>query len=205
MRGKFIALEGGDGAGKSTTVAWLKRELSDKNIIFTREPGGTESAEEIREVLVKRRDDDLDVFSQILLFEASRREHVVKKIIPALESGTHVITDRFSASTYAYQIVAGEGSRYHDMYLSIDTMVREGASPDLTIMLDVEPELGIERKRDSGAELNTFDDKEIEFYVKVREAVRHYVSDKPHVIIDANCSEEEMHDSVKRAILSCIE
>lgn len=205
MRGKFITIEGGDGAGKSSAVTWLQEELKDIPIVFTREPGGTESAEEMRDTLVRKRDEDLDVLTQILLFEASRREHVTKKIIPSLESGKHVVSDRFSGSTYGYQVLGGNGEQYTDLYNYVDEAARGGLNPDLVIFLDVDPKKGIARKRDSGDELNAFDEKELEFYVKVREGIKSYTQNQPHVVIDANQEQQEVRDEIKRAILSCIE
>lgn len=205
MRGKFITLEGGDGSGKSTTAAWLKGELKDRNILFTREPGGTESAEEIRHILIKKRDKDLDVLTQILLFEAGRREHVTKIIIPALEAGRHVVCERFSASTYGYQIIAGEGARYEELYLAIDEEARRRIEPDLIIFLDVEPEVGLTRKRLLGGEPDTFEEKEVLFHANVRKGIRAYVRDRVHVTIDStNAGAEKVREEVKRAILELV-
>lgn len=205
MRGKFITLEGGDGSGKSTTVAWLKSELKGHNILFTREPGGTESAEEIRYILIKKRDKELDVLTQILLFEAGRREHVIKTIIPALKSGAHVVSERFSASTYGYQIVAGEGARYEDLYLAIDNEVRNHIEPDLIIVLDVDPEVGLARKRSLGGESDAFEEKELVFHRKVREGIKKYVRNKPHVTIDStSVGAEKVREEAKHAILELV-
>lgn len=203
--GKFIVLEGGDGAGKSTAAAWLAEEFKTANIVFTREPGGTDSAEEIRETLVRKRGEELDVFTELLLFEAARREHVTKKIIPALESGAHVICDRFSAATYGYQIVAGKGQEYETLFFLLDEKARAGREPDLTVYLEVDPEIGIARKRGSGDALNIFDEKQTTFHERVNEGIRRYLRERPHIIIDANKSQEEVRMEVKRAILSYIE
>lgn len=206
MRGKFITLEGGDGSGKSTTAAWLKEELHEHDIVFTREPGGTESAEEIRHALIKKRSLELDVLTQILLFEAARREHIMKKIIPALESGAHVVSERFSASTYGYQIIAGEGARYEELYLAIDREVRNRIEPDLIIFLDVDPEVGLARKRSLGGEPDAFEEKELVFHRKVREGIKTYVRDKPHVVIDSTSAGiEKVREEAKQAILSCVQ
>jgi len=204
-RGMFIVIEGGDGSGKSSAVSWLKDELKGGNIVFTREPGGTEAGEKIRETLVKKRDEDLGILTQILLFEASRHEHMVKKVIPALERGTHVICDRFSGSTYAYQICAGGGRAYEELFLTLDAAARTEVEPDATIYLDVDPAEGLKRKHASGDELNTFDEKELEFYTIVREGIRTYLKTRPHTIIDAGKPQSEVREEVKRAILSYIQ
>jgi dTMP kinase len=203
-RGKFITLEGGDGSGKSSALRWLGEQLAGKDVLFTREPGGTEAAEEMRETLVKNRDVELDILTQILLFEATRREHMVKKIIPAILAGTHVICDRFSASTYGYQIVGGQAPEYKELFLSIDEKVRSGYAPDLTLFLDVDPTVGIARKRESGDDLNVFDAKEQDFYSRVREGIIEYLTDKPHAVIDANQPIEAVRASIKEAISSVI-
>jgi len=206
MRGKFIALEGGDGSGKSTTVAWLKEELHEHDIVFTREPGGTESGEEIRDILIRKRKCELDVLTQILLFEAGRREHMVKKIIPALEAGTHIVCERFSASTYAYQIVAGEGARYKELYCAVDQAVRNEIEPDAIILLDVAPEVGLARKRSLMEESDVFEEKELDFHRLVREGIKTYVQDRPHIVIDStDAGVEKVRTEVKRAILSYIQ
>ena len=202
MRGKFIVFEGGEGAGKSSTIAWLKGELPEGEFTFTREPGGTANAEEIREIIVAHRRDDLDPLTLILLFEAARREHMQSTILPALESGKHVICDRFSASTYAYQIVAGAGSVYRQFFLDSDSLVCGDTAPSHTILFDVEPEVGFLRKNNSGEHLNVFDEKDSAFHHAVRSGMKEYLKDKPHMVIDAGKSQQAVREEVKRIILS---
>lgn len=204
-QGRFIVIEGGDGSGKSSAVSWLKTELTDLPVLFTREPGGTDAAEEIRDVIVKNRAEPLEVRTQLFLFEAARTEHVEKKIVPALAAGTHVVCDRFSASSYAYQVIAGNAEHLKDFFLSVDDVARAGLEPDLTILLDVDPEVGLRRKHISGEELNTFDTKELAFYHAVRRGVKEYLAEKPHVIIDAGQTREQVREEVKRVILKTIQ
>lgn len=204
MAGRFFVVEGGEGAGKSTVVAWLRAELPQTEFLFTREPGGTENAEEIRELLLKKRADPLDVLSQLLLFEAVRREHVLKKIAPALEAGVHVVCDRFSASTYAYQIVAGAGAEYKDFFLKTDTLVRGSIEPDHTLFLDVTPEVGLARRAHSGEALNVFDEQSLTFHRAVQNGIAEYLRDKPHTVIDANKPQQEVREEVKRVMLSVL-
>ncbi|XKT74578.1 MAG: dTMP kinase [Patescibacteria group bacterium UBA2163] len=205
MKGKFIVLEGGEGAGKSSAISWLKDELSAEHILFTREPGGTFNAEEIREVILKHRDDDLDSLTQILLFEAARREHVLNKVIPALKEGTHVICDRFSASTYAYQIIAGGSDAYKDFFLRVDALAVDGAIPDHTILLDVDPEIGIARRNGAAEDNNVFDDKKLEFHQNVRIGMKEYLAERPHTIIDAGQTQDEVREAVKHVIMKEIQ
>lgn len=205
MHGKFIVLEGGEGSGKTSAVSWLKDELPAAQFLFTREPGGTENAEEIREVVLKNRSEQLDTFTQILLFEAARREHVSKKIIPALESGTHVICDRFSSSTYAYQIIAGAGAEYEKIFLDIDRAARNGLEPDLTIFLDIEPKVGVARKVSSDEDLNVFDTQNLSFHEKVRSGIQAYLQKRNHVIIDAGKTQSEVREAIKETIVNYTE
>ncbi|MFQ5540976.1 MAG: dTMP kinase [Candidatus Paceibacteria bacterium] len=205
MRGKFIVLEGGEGAGKSSALSWLKSEFPAGKFMFTREPGGSVNAEEIRNTIVANRPDELDVLTHLLLFEAARREHVLKTIRPALASGTNIICDRFSPSTYAYQVVAGKGVRYKDFFLEADALVCGDTVPDFIVFLDVDPKVGIARKRCSGEHLNVFDEKNIAFHEKVRTGMKEYCTGKPHVVIDAHPSQEEVREEVKRVILKYLE
>jgi len=200
-KGVFITIEGGDGSGKSSAIEWLKQEIGEERFLFTREPGGTEAAEEIRNVLVKHRDQNLEVLTQLFLFEAGRTEHVSKKIRPALDAGIHVISDRFSASSYAYQIVAGNAPHLKSFFEEADALARAGLTPDLTLFLDVDPQVGLARKGASGDALNTFDRKEMDFYVNVRHGVKEYLVDKPHVIIDAEKPQQEVREEIKKIIL----
>lgn len=200
-KGLFMVLEGGEGSGKSSAVEWLKEQLSPEEFLFTREPGGVENAEEIREVVLKKRESPLDTLTHLLLFEAARREHMTKKILPTLAKGTHVICDRFSASTYGYQIVAGEGGAYEALFKTIDDTVREGHHPDLTIFLDLDPAVGIARKVGSNEELNAFDEQELVFHEKVRTGIRSYIKDINHRVVDASKTREEVRSEIKSIIV----
>lgn len=203
-KGKFIVLEGGEGSGKSSAISYLKDKLPAANFLFTREPGGTENAEEIRRVILKKRPEPLNTLSQLLLFEAARREHVAKKILPALERGLNVICDRFSASTYAYQIVAGDGVAYKDFFFEADALARTGATPDHTIFLDVDPAVGIARKTSSGEYLNVFDEQDIVFHEQVRLGMKGYLTGEPHTVVDAGKPQQEVREEVKRVILELV-
>lgn len=204
MRGKFIVVEGGEGAGKSSALSWLKEKLSE-GFLFTREPGGSPNAEAIRELVLAPREEDLDTLTQLLLFEAARREHVLTTILPALESGTTVICDRFSAGTYAYQVVAGKRPDLKDFFNAVDALVRGEAIPDHTIFLDLEPAVGIARKKDSNEALNVFDQKALVFHEEVRRGLKEYISDKPHTVIDASKSREEVREALKEVIMTCVQ
>ena len=138
----FISIEGGDGAGKGTQIRLLTKWLHAQKIKFllTREPGGCPSAETIRTLVVEGEDDDWDGVSELLLYSAARREHIRKTILPALESGHWVISDRFADSTTVYQ-GEGRGVPYDDIEKIHDMVIGENW-PDLTIILDIDPKVG---------------------------------------------------------------
>jgi dTMP kinase len=141
----FVTVEGGEGTGKSTLAAFIAEILKEHSfkVIVTREPGGSEGADQIRQLLVTGEEDRWDALSETLLLQAARRDHIVRTIAPALESGITVICDRFSDSTVAYQ---GHGHGIDLAFIkSINNLVTNGLQPDLTLILDAPAELGITR------------------------------------------------------------
>src|SRR5579863_201478 len=145
MTGRFITLEGGEGAGKSTQVKRLAAALTQKNIavVTTREPGGSPGAEQIRDLLVNGAPGRWDAMTETLLVYAARADHVGRTIGPALLAGKWVICDRFSDSTYAYQ-GAGRGLA-RETIRRIDAVVLDDFHPDLTLMLDLDVDTGLKR------------------------------------------------------------
>jgi dTMP kinase len=145
MAGLFITFEGGDGAGKSTQARLLATalELAGQKVVLTREPGGTEIAEEIRNIVLNPQHVDLDDRTEALLFAASRAEHVAKKIRPALDAGAIVISDRFVDSSIAYQGI-GRGLGVEQVS-DINAWATNNLWPDITFLLDVEPAAGLDR------------------------------------------------------------
>ncbi len=143
VRGRFITIEGGEGTGKSTLVAGLRASSAFGQALFTREPGGSPGAEEIRALFVSGATDRWDALTELLLINAARRDHVVRTVEPALATGRDVICDRYLDSTRAYQGVRGV-----DRAL-IDTMHAQAValSPDRTILLDAAPETGLARAK----------------------------------------------------------
>lgn len=166
MQAKFITIEGIDGSGKSTMSHYIVEKIKERgyDVILTREPGGTEVSEKIREVILYN---EIDSKTEVLLFAASRREHVVKKIKPALEKGVFVVCDRFLDSSIAYQSY-GRGLDVNEI-IDINNYALEGLKPDLTLYFDVEVEKGLSRtqKRD---ENNKLDNESVEFYSKLKSA-----------------------------------
>ncbi len=166
-RGLFITLEGGEGVGKSTNMAFLEETLRGRGISLdvTREPGGTPLAESVRELLLAVRDEDVNASAELLLIFAARAQHLYQRIEPALASGTWVLCDRFTDATYAYQC-GGRGLDAH-LVQQLEQMVQGELRPDCTILLDAPVSTGLGRAKDRG-ELDRFEQEDLEFFERVR-------------------------------------
>jgi dTMP kinase len=166
----FITFEGGEGSGKTTQAKLLVENLKKNGInsIFTREPGGTPLAEKIRELILGGRGID-DPLTEFLLISAARRDHVRNFIKPNLEAGAFVICDRFIDSSVAYQ----GSTKGLDVRLirKLHKEIFDDFAPDMTILIDIEPELGLKRIRDTRALNNYYDAQDISFHNKVREGL----------------------------------
>ena len=162
-RGKFITLEGIDGAGKSTHIAFVAESLRKraKEVVVTREPGGTVLGEKLRELLLSQ---PMQVETECLLMFAARREHIAQVIAPALAAGRWVVSDRFTDATYAYQ-GAGRGMA-KDRLASLEQWVQAGLCPDLTLVFDVPVELAVERV--SGSHKDRFEGEDRAFFERIR-------------------------------------
>lgn len=181
-RGKFIVLEGGEGSGKGTISAHLEKVFAGENVIFTREPGGTPFGEKVRSLIF---DETMCTMSELLLFEAARREHVEKIILPSLRQGIHVICDRFDASTYAYQITARWKKQHAQFFKFVNAEVVGGAIPDLYIFCDISPEAALARRMAAGGEVTRFDNEELDFHNAVYRGYKEFFKEKRFVAIDA--------------------
>jgi dTMP kinase len=166
MRGRFITLEGIDGAGKSSHVEWLAARLraAGHNLVVTREPGGTPLGEKLRELILHER---MDLRTETLLVFAARQEHLAQVIVPGLEAGKWVLSDRFTDATFAYQGVGrGLGS---ERVAVLEQWVQQGLQPDLTVYFDVPAAVGQARRRAAGTGLDKFEREEESFHMRVRE------------------------------------
>lgn len=167
MHGKFITLEGLDGAGKSTHLARLVELLRSrgKTVVETREPGGTSLGEKLREILLSQ---PMHLETEALLMFAARREHLAQVIVPALERGDWVVCDRFTDASFAYQ----GGGRGLDVAKleALETWVQGGLNPDLTLLFDVPTEVAFGRVRGMGRELDRFEQEKADFFERVRAA-----------------------------------
>lgn len=171
MVGLFISVEGPDGSGKSTVIKEIQRLIEEKYdwpVVTTREPGGSEIAEKIREVLLDPANKEMDDRTEALLYAASRRQHIVEKIRPALAQGKIVLTDRFVDSSITYQ---GAGRQLGmDQIAELNQFATEGLLPDLTLYIDVHPEIGLQRiaHKDSRREKDRLELEKNEFHHRVR-------------------------------------
>lgn len=168
-RGKFITIEGGEGAGKSTNIDFIKQHLKQRGIdlLCTREPGGTVYAEMIRELLLSHQPEPLDANAELLLIFAARAQHLSEFILPALDEGKWVLCDRFTDATYAYQ-GAGRDLGY-DAVETLESFVQGDLRPDLTLILDIPVELGMSRVQARG-EKDRFEAEHIQFFERIRQA-----------------------------------
>lgn len=166
-RGLFITVEGGEGVGKSTNMAFLERHLGELGVdlVVTREPGGTALGEDIRELLLRPREESVSARAELLLIFAARAQHLAEVVEPALGAGRWVLCDRFTDATYAYQ----GGGRQLPMATirELEQLVQGDLRPDYTLLLDAPVDVGMSRARER-ADLDRFEQEQIEFFERVR-------------------------------------
>ena len=201
MKGLFITLEGGDGSGKSTQIRNIEKYFTEKGlaVTHTREPGGPRISEKLREILLDTGNTEMEAVTEMLIYAASRAQHVRETVIPALERGEIVICDRFVDSSIAYQAY---GRKLGDMVAEVNKYATGGLSPDLTIWLDIDPETGKARASgDKGPD--RLDLESSDFHARVREGYRHIAETEPERFrrIDATGTIEEIKDK----IYACLE
>ncbi len=200
MTGRFITFEGIDGAGKSTHVAhcieWLRGHGHD--VLGTREPGGTELAEALRELVLHR---PMSLETELMLVFAARRDHLERQIAPALERGRWVVCDRFTDSTWAYQ-GAGRGAA-GERIAWLESWVHDGLQPTRTYWFDVEPELAA-RRRAHTREADRFESEDVAFFARVREGYRQRAAADPVRIvrIDGSGSVQEVRAMLETDLAS---
>ncbi|MGE0749250.1 MAG: dTMP kinase [Variibacter sp.] len=204
MHGRFITFEGGEGTGKSTQANYLAQRLEAAgfDVLVTREPGGSPGAEAIRHVLLSGAAKPLGPDVEAILFSAARDDHVRTTILPALDSGKWVICDRFADSTRVYQGVLG----HVDMRFinALERIALSGLKPDLTIILDADPNIGLTRAsvRRGTANADRFEAEAIEFHEELRSAYRALAEREPDrcVVIEATGSKAEVSDRIWDAV-----
>lgn len=206
-RGRFITLEGGEGVGKSTNVAFVEAWLKERGIevVRTREPGGTARAEAIRELLLDPSPNEpLSVDAELLLVFAARAQHLTEKILPALARGAWVVCDRFTDATFAYQ---GGGRGIDAQRIAqLEHFVQRGLAPDVTLLLDMSPEAAKERLEGRLRDLNTqrdrFEQERVEFFMAVRRAYLERAASAPErfALIDAAQPLQDVQVALSRVL-----
>ncbi len=207
-RGKFIALEGGEGVGKSTQARMLVSALAERCIHadLTREPGGTPGAEAIRNLLLDPPGEGWGAEAEALLFAAARADHVARRIVPALDRGDWVISDRFVDSSRAYQ--GGAGQLGDEAVVALHAIGSGGLRPDLTILLEAEEDhVAVRLAQRDGDNSDAIGGREITYHRAVTEAFRRYASEDPEgfAVIDAGGTPEEVHARIMSAISLLLE
>tara|TARA_B110000858_G_scaffold197869_1_gene261234 strand:- start:4610 stop:5230 length:621 start_codon:yes stop_codon:yes gene_type:complete len=163
---KFITFEGGEGSGKSTQIKLLAKKIAKtSDVCLTREPGGTVSAEEIRNLLVRGKAEKWSSVSELLLLFAARKDHIDKLILPELKSNKWVLCDRFVDSTYVYQGMCGKTSL--DIIKKIEKLVIGQFKPELTFLINIDPKIGIQRSKRPGNKDLRYENMDIKFHNKV--------------------------------------
>ena len=196
-RGRLITLEGSEGVGKSTNLDVVCKFLEEKRIRFTvtREPGGTEIAERIRELLLSETTEIMDGLTELLLMFAARNQHLTRKILPELDQGLWVVSDRFTDASYAYQ--AFGRSVAIEKVDTLRRLVQDGFNPDLTLLLDVEPD--VSRGRISDRELDRIEKENLEFYQRVRAGYLDLAEKSERIkLIDASKNLESVRSEIRR-------
>ncbi len=201
--GRFITLEGGDGVGKSTNLAYIQAFFAERGIelVLTREPGGTPLAERIRGLLLHQTGESLSPAAELLLIFAARAQHIRQVISPALQRGAWVLSDRFTDATYAYQ---GGGRSLDAAAIAwLEQFVQEGLQPDLTLLLDAPLEVGQARMRQR-AGFDRFETESQEFYRRVRETYLQRAAADPRRVrvIDAAQPLPEVQNQIDAALRS---
>ncbi len=187
--GKFLTIEGTEGVGKTTNMAFVQSFLEEKGIdlLVTREPGGTPLAEELRELLLAKRDEIVDPTAELLMVFAARAQHLHQVIKPALAQGRWVLCDRFTDATYAYQ-GGGRGISL-DTIAKLEQLVQGELRPDMTFILDIDVERGLERAGRRG-ELDRFETEAISFFERVRAQYRQRAEENPSCYSIVNAGQE---------------
>ena len=201
--GKFITLEGVDGAGKTTHIEFIKNYLSDLNInyVMTREPGGTGLGEKLRDILLH---DEMNPQTETMLMFAARNEHIDKVIRPNLKKGAVVISDRFTDATYAYQ-AGGKGVKDEKIDI-LKKWVQEDLRPDLTFLFDLSVEVSIERLNKT-RKLDKFEREDKSFHKKIREKYLTLVEASPErfCVLNSEASIEKIQNQIKLKLDKVIE
>ena len=201
MRGKFITLEGVDGAGKTTHLDWIagRIEAAGKQVVVTREPGGTPLGEALRKLLLTQ---SMHLETETLLMFAARREHLARVILPALAAGTWVLSDRFTDASFAYQ-GGGRGLDLARIEI-LEGWVQQGLQPELTLVFDLSVEEAKRRRAAATAEPDRFEREDLAFFARVRSVYRERAARYPQRIrlIDASRTVADIRQSLEEILIT---
>lgn len=201
MQSRFITFEGGEGAGKSSNMAfvadWLRARGVD--VVCSREPGGTALAEQIRELLLAPAEGEMADSTELLLVFAARAQHLAEKIQPALAAGSWVLCDRFTDATYAYQ-GAGRGLSV-DKIARLEQLVQGALRPDLTLLLDLPVAVGMQRAGKRG-DLDRIEQQSLDFFERIRACYLQRAEAEPHrvAVVDASCELSAVQQQLERVL-----
>lgn len=199
MKGKFIVIEGGDGAGKDTQIELLKKDFPD--FVYTREPGGTSLGKTLRGMLLHETHGSLPLLTEAFLFLADRAQHAYEVILPALTAGKSVVSNRSWVSMIAYQIYGRNREDMLPLFESAVTAIFKDCPIDCAIILDVPTELGIERQRALGKQFDVMESMPMDARERIRQAFLNLAKSVPGaVVIDASRPVEEVYKDVKAAV-----
>ncbi|KZN56725.1 thymidylate kinase [Pseudoalteromonas luteoviolacea CPMOR-2] len=193
-KGFMLVCDGSNGAGKTTVIKGIEAHLQSKGyeVVLTREPGGTEIGEKIREVILDPSTPQMSDMTELMLFGAARAQHIVEKIKPALDAGKIVISDRFDAATFSFQHYA----RGIDLETikTINDLALSGFKPDLNIILDLDPKVGLQRVQQRGEEMDRLEVEKLDFLNRAREGYLAQAAAEPEIftVIDASFSKDEV-------------
>lgn len=201
LLGKFITIEGGEGVGKSTNADLIQSVLESRGceVVVTREPGGTALGEALRSILLSADIESPVAMAELLIIFAARAQHLTTVIEPALAAGKWVLCDRFTDATYAYQ---GWGRNIDQRAIaSLEQLVQGARRPDLTVLLDMDPSLGLARAKER-AELDRFEQEELAFFNRVREGYLARAKEEPArwLIVDASKTLDEVTTVIGQAL-----
>ncbi|HEY5383065.1 MAG TPA: dTMP kinase [Candidatus Paceibacterota bacterium] len=204
MKGTFIVIEGGDGAGKDTQIELLKKDFPDA--AYTREPGGTPLGKELREIVLHEKYGSLPLLTEAFLFLADRAQHAAEVIEPAVHAGKIVISNRSHISMIAYQIYGRDKMELKPVVDEAVGMIYRNTPIDLVIILDLSPEVGLARQRAAGKKFDVMESMSLAARTKVRQGFLAVAQTLPQAkVIDASRSIEEVYKEVKAAVKAAIQ
>lgn len=206
-KGFMVVFDGSNGAGKTTVIKSVENYLVSKgfDVVLTREPGGTPIGEKIRDVILDPSTPEMSFMTELMLFGAGRAQHIQEKIIPALDKGKIVLSDRFDAATFSFQHFA-RGIDL-DTIIKINNLALNGFSPSMNIILDLEPSEGLKRVRSRGEGLDRLEDENSDFLIKARNGYLTQAAQSPEkfTVVDAAQSKEKVLEEVIQIIDTLID